>query len=114
MTMNDISNKGKNFLAILIKISSTLDGIFFPKKLSVLSWAGICSITMLRKIILKMMRIPKKIQMSINLRLLVCGSFAAIVRLRVTRTSSAVIPTGMLVLKCSFLKYTVDYKTQCM
>ena len=52
---------------------------------------------------------PKKIQMSMSLIVDVRGSFEDIELLRVYITNIAVIETGMLVLKCSFLKNKVAW-----
>ena len=58
----------------------------------------------------KWMNNPYKIQISMNLMLDVCGSFEEMELLRVYMTNMAVIATGMLVLKCSALKYRVTFK----
>ena len=71
---------------------------------------GRCSIRTKRTRIKKWMNNPYKIQISMNLMLDVCGSFEEMELLRVYMTNMAVIATGMLVLKCSALKYRVTCK----
>ena len=75
---------------------------------TILEIPGRCSITTRRIIIKKWRNNPKMIQMSMNLIVDVCGSFEATELLRVYITSMAVMATGMLVLKCSLLKYKVS------